>query len=124
MTEYILPEDVDDLVERKQWHYRDRGLMVSALGSPLPVFGEEVNPGLHLKAALLLTALNHNHPLLDGNKRLSWYVVTAFYEINGFDLYTTPEDGDRYIRLLAGENPPSLDDVQKWLDEHVRPFGE
>ena len=37
----------------------------------MPVFGEEVYPGIHQKAAVLISAINHNHPLLDGNKRLS-----------------------------------------------------
>jgi death-on-curing protein len=122
VTEYILPDDVDDLVERKGWHYRERGHMVSALGSPLPVFDEEVYPGLHLKAAVLLTGLNHNHPLIDGNKRLSWFVVTAFYEINGYDLYTSASEGDRFMRLIAGDEPPPLEDVRAWLEERARSF--
>ena len=71
MTEYIEPEDVDELVEDEGFHYRDRNGLLSALASPMPVFGEEVYPGIHQKAAVLFTAINHNHPLLDGNKRLS-----------------------------------------------------
>ncbi len=83
MTEYLHPEDVDELIADKGFHYRDRGGLLSALAAPMPVFGEEVHEGIHRKAAVLFTAINHNHPLLDGNKRLSWYLTAVFYDFNG-----------------------------------------
>ncbi len=122
MTEYIEPEDVDELVEDEGFHYRDRNGLLSALASPMPVFGEEVYPGIHQKAAVLISAINHNHPLLDGNKRLSWFVTVAFYDINGYDLRADAEDADRYIRLIAGANPPPPHDVELWLDTHTFPL--
>ncbi|WP_157536992.1 type II toxin-antitoxin system death-on-curing family toxin [Microbacterium sp. Root180] len=115
---------MDMLVESEGWHWRDRGLALSALGAPLPVFGEEIYPGLHRKAAVLLRALNLDHPLLDGSKRLSWYLVRAFYALNGYDLYATADEGDRYIRLVAGEAPPPLDDIELWLDKHAHPLAD
>lgn len=122
MTEYIEPEDVDELVEDEGFHYRDRNGLLSALASPMPVFGEEVYPGIHQKAAVLFSAINHNHPLLDGNKRLSWFVTVAFYDLNGYDLRADAEDADRYIRLIAGANPPPLRDIELWLDKHTFPL--
>lgn len=124
MTEYLEPEDLDDLIARKGFSYRDRNLMLAAVGAPLPVFGEEVYPGIHAKAAVLMLAVNRNHPLLDGNKRLSWYVTVAFYYLNGYLLEATPDDADRYIRLVASENPPTLEDVMLWLDKHARPMAD
>lgn len=122
MTEYIEPEDVDELVEDEGFHYRDRNGLLSALASPMPVFGEEVHPGIHEKAAALMSAINQNHPLLDGNKRLSWFVTVAFYDINGYDLRADAEDADRFIRLIAGANPPPSQDVELWLDKHTFPL--
>jgi death-on-curing protein len=122
VTEYIEPEDVDELVEDEGFHYRDRNGLLSALASPLPVFGEEVYPGIHQKAAVLISAINHNHPLLDGNKRLSWFVTVAFYDLNGYDLRADAEDGDRFIRLIAGANPPPLHEIELWLDAHTVPL--
>ena len=49
MTEYIEPEDVDELVEVEGFHYRDRGLLLSALAAPMPVFGERSIPGFTRK---------------------------------------------------------------------------
>jgi len=118
VTSYPLPQDVDDLVAEKGFTYRDRGLMLSALAAPMPVFGEVVYPGLHLKAAVLIIAINRNHPLLDGNKRLSWYLTVIFYALNGYDLHVDAGDGDRYIRLIAAGDE-SLQDVELWLDNHT-----
>lgn len=120
MTEYIEPDDVDEWVDHAGFVYRDRGLMLSALASPLPVFGEEVYPGLNLKAAVLLSAINHNHPLLDGNKRLSWVITGAFYELNGHDLVVPQREIDRQVRAVAA-GKLDLAGVQDWLDKHTRP---
>ncbi|WP_144829308.1 type II toxin-antitoxin system death-on-curing family toxin [Microbacterium sp. BH-3-3-3] len=119
MTEYLDPEDVDELIADKGFHYRDRGGLLSALAAPMPVFGEEVHEGIHRKAAVLFTAINHNHPLLDGNKRLSWYLTAVFYDFNGYTPTANPDEGDRFVRTVAGENPPSLSEVQQWFEEHT-----
>ena len=122
MTEYIEPDDVDELVEASAFHYSDRGLLMLALAAPMPVFGEEVYPGLHQKAAVLIGAINRNHPLLDGNKRLSWFITVAFYAINGFNLRAGDvDDADRYIRLIASSGV-SLSDIERWLEEHTSPL--
>ena len=122
MTEYVEPEDVDELVEAEGFRYRDRGLLLSALAAPLPVFGEEVYSGLHEKAAALMSAINRDHPLVDGNKRLSWFVAVAFYAINGFNLRADDiDDADRYIRLIAAGGVP-LGDIESWLDQHTHPL--
>ncbi len=122
MTEYIEPDDVDELVEMEGFTYRDRGLLLSALAAPMPVFGEEVYPGLHQKAAVLISAINRDHPLLDGNKRLSWFITVAFYAINGYNLRADDvDDADRVIRLIAAGGMP-LSDVEAWLDKHTAPL--
>lgn len=122
MTEYIEPDDIDELVEVEGFTYRDRGLLLSALAAPLPVFGEEVYPGLHEKAAVLISAINRDHPLLDGNKRLSWFITVAFYAINGLNLRVTDvDDADRFIRLIAAGDA-SVDHIAQWLEAHTVPL--
>ena len=114
--------EVAEIVEVEDFLYGDRGLLMLALAAPMPVFGEEVYPGLHQKAAVLISAINRNHPLLDGNKRLSWFITVAFYAINGFNLRTGDvDDADRYIRLIASSGV-SLSDIERWLDEHTSPL--
>lgn len=120
MTEYVTPDDVDELIEDEGFHVRDRNLLLSALAAPLPVFGEEVYPDVHQKAAVLLLAINHNHPLYDGNKRLSWYVVVAFYALNSFDLSVPQVEINRFVRSVA-DNRVTIDEVVAWLEDHTQP---
>jgi death-on-curing protein len=94
------------------------------MASPMPVFGEEVYPDLHVKGAVLLAALNRNHALSDGNTRLSWVTAVAFFEINGVDIVVDNQaDIDEFVRRVAAGGMP-LDDIAAWLRAHAHPLGE
>ena len=121
MTEYLEPPDVEEWVTARGLHFRDRSLLLSALAGPMPVFGEEVYPDLHQKAAVLLIGINRNHPLLDGNKRLSWLVTAVFYELNGFDLIVDRQaEIDTFVRAVAADDL-TRNDVIAWLAAHAHP---
>lgn len=122
MTEYVTPEDVDELCSEVGFHVRERSLLLSALAAPLPVFGEEVYPEPHQKAAVLISAINQNHPLFDGNKRLSWFVAVAFYELNGMDLSASAREIDDFIRGVAG-GAVSTQEIEAWLQRHTAELG-
>ena len=56
----------------------------SALHAPAAGFGEtEFYPDFVDKAAVLIVRLAKNHPLPDGNERVSWVALWMFMEING-----------------------------------------
>lgn len=121
-TEYVEPADVEDLIASTGFHVRDRNLLLSALAAPLPVFGEEVYLGLHNKAAALLVAINNNHPLSDGNKRLSWLVTKAFLALNGHDLAAdSVAQGNTFVRAVAAHQLDFLD-VVNWIERHTTPL--
>jgi death-on-curing protein len=85
VTEYLDLDDALHVVERLGFHVRDAGLLASALARPATtVGGAEAYPDLETKAAALLDSLGRNHPLIDGNKRLSWTLMALFCWINGF----------------------------------------
>jgi death on curing protein len=85
MTDYIDAEQALAVVERLGFHVRDFGLLQSALARPAAaMFGQEAYESIELKAAALFSSLAQNHPLFDGNKRLSLYLTFAFLRINGF----------------------------------------
>ncbi|KQV06818.1 type II toxin-antitoxin system death-on-curing family toxin [Leifsonia sp. Root112D2] len=118
MTEYLEPTDVDDLIASVGFHVRDRNLLLSALAAPLPVFGEEVYLSLYNKAAALLTAINRDHPLSDGNKRLSWIVTKGFLALNGHDLSAdSVSDGDEFVRSVADHQVEFIE-VANWIETH------
>lgn len=120
MIEYL---DLEDLLEiaravvGDEVAVRDYGLLGSALARPrATVFGEDVYPDLHLKAAALMHSLARNHALVDGNKRLAWTACRTFLAINGQGI-SAPED-DRFgfvIEVATG----ALEDVGK-LAERLR----
>jgi death-on-curing protein len=65
-----------------------------------------------------MIALNRDHPLSDGNKRLSWIVAKAFLALNGEHLAAdTVREGDAFMRAVAG-NQFKLTEVVEWIEAH------
>ncbi len=94
-----LADDLGQLV------VRDVGLLDSAAHRPQStVFGEDAYESIHQKAAVLLESILTNHPLVDGNKRLGWLSVYAFYGLNGYTL-DAPDDAayDLVIGVASGD---------------------
>ena len=118
-TVYVRPEAADAIVDGLGFYYRDRGLMVSALGAPLPVFGIEVHPSIHDKAAALMVAISRNHPILEGNKRTGWVVTTFFYAENGYDLVADVDDAVNFCLSVALRL--DIAEAAAWLEAHARP---
>ncbi|MGK5451046.1 type II toxin-antitoxin system death-on-curing family toxin [Streptomyces radiopugnans] len=70
---------------------RDMGLLVSAIERPRTnVFGAELYPTLHDKAAALLHSVARNHALIDGNKRTAWLAMRVFLRLNGVSASIPP----------------------------------
>ncbi|MFE1782111.1 type II toxin-antitoxin system death-on-curing family toxin [Streptomyces sp. NPDC059506] len=70
---------------------RDMGLLVSAVERPRAnVFGVELYPTLHEKAAALLHSVARNHALIDGNKRTAWLAMRVFLRFNGVSAGVAP----------------------------------
>ena len=92
-TAYLTTDDLLVLVEELGGlPVRDFGLLDSAAHRPqATAFGDDAYPYLNTKAAVLLESIVRNHPLVDGNKRLSWVAVVVFYGLNGLAL-RAPED--------------------------------
>ncbi len=95
------------------------GLLDSAVNTPLQTFGgRELYPSLLEKAARLGYGLIHNHPFLDGNKRIGTHAMLVFLDINGISLsYTDEELITVILRVASGET----DDrgLLEWLKAHV-----
>lgn len=107
------------IIEVLGLHVRDAGALASAVERPLQVvWGSEAYPGLHLKAAVLLDGINRSHPLIDGNKRLSFLMVARLYDMHGYRMPEDPDVNDRFIRRVADEHP-DLEVVATWLESRV-----
>ena len=112
MTAYLSTEDLFVLVEELGGlQVRDFGLLDSAAHRPqATVFGDDAYPDLDSKAAVLLESIARNHPLADGNERLSWVAVVAFYGINSLALQA-PEDAAYDLVIGVAEGRLTYADV-------------
>ena len=98
---------------------RDEGLLESAINTPLQTFdGQELYPTVLEKAARLGYGLIHNHPFLDGNKRIGTHAMLVFLDINNITL--SYEDDDliaAILRVASGEMDDS--ELLEWLKVHI-----
>jgi len=63
----------------------------------MSIFGTETNPSIWSKAATLLLCIANRHPFVDGNKRTSWAAAKVFLLLNGFQLTSSLEEGERTV---------------------------
>jgi len=96
---------------------RDYGLLESALGRPqATAFGEDAYADIHEKAAALLHSLARNHALVDGNKRLAFAAILAFYGLNGLRLTLTNDEAYRLVISVATGELADVADIAAALE--------
>ena len=119
MTLYPDPEIVIAQLTRVGFFVRDSGLLLSSLARPATsLFGEDAYATLALKTAALMDSIVNNHPMMDGNKRSSWFVANFFVELNGREIVATEDEAFAFILSIATGNQP-LEDVAHWLESHL-----
>ena len=119
MTEYIEPEQALAVVDRRGLRVRDQGLLFSALARPAAsMFGQDAYPDIFHKAAALFSSLAQNHPLFDGNKRLSLYLTFAFLRINGTRMTHTNDEAFDLV-LAVAQSRLELDEIAASLRAHA-----
>ena len=118
MTRFIqLPTFVKEL-ERVGFMVKDLGLLDSALARPkTSLFGEDAYPTLELKAAAMVESLILNHPMMDGNKRSSWFALNYFYALNGKVIVATQDEAFEYVLGVATKSL-DLNASAQWISQH------
>lgn len=123
MTRYLTLEQVLELAEAELGDVlvvRDLGLLDSAVHRPASsMFGQEAYPDLITKAAALLQSLAVNHPLIDGNKRLSWLVTDVFLRYNGVEPDTDDDSAYDLVIAVASGKMTELDEIADVLRTFV-----
>lgn len=111
-----------DLAEVLGFNCRDLGLLASAVQRPrTSAFGEDIYPNLELRIAALIDGINRNHPLVEGNKRLSWVCSIAYARINGFDLRASQDDIYDMVVGVAGEKT-EVPKTAEWISNHLQDY--
>lgn len=94
---------------------RDFGLLESALYRPQTGYYEDI---LQMAAALM-ESLFINHPFVDGNKRMAFFLTDIFLRMNGWKIKVGPKVGYRFIIPALNSKKSRYEKIEKWLRKHV-----
>ena len=99
---------------------RERTLVASALQHPLTkIFGQEMFPGVPLKAAVLMEGLIQSHPFVDGNKRTAVVAACTVLELNGCRL-DAPQDEVEGMAIRVATHAIGRDGLNQWIISRTR----
>ena len=101
------------------FYVKELGLLESALARPkTTLFGEDAYRTIELKGAAMMHSLKLNQPMLDGNKRTAWFMLTSFLFINGYHLEMST---DQALRLTLGlaTDELNLDEAAAMIRDHL-----
>ena len=74
------------------------------------------------EAAALMESLAVNHPFIDGNKRVAFFVTDAFLRMNGHYIDCDNYEAYRFFMSLFESNSFRYDNLLPWLNDNVRPM--
>ena len=124
MTRFVELAAFKNQAERVGFIVKDLGLLDSALSRPkTTLFGEDAYPALELKAAAMVESLILNHPMIDGNKRSSWFALNVFLELNGHQMAASQEEAFEYVLSVATKKL-DLQSSAEWIGQHMKPYSE
>lgn len=81
------------------------------------VYGKELYPTIHEKAAVYARVIITQHPFLDGNKRSGIMAAFTFLEVNGYRMTATNDEVFDYAREIATHSP-EIPSIASWLEAH------
>ena len=110
----------DDLLDRfgGEPGLRDAGGLESALMRPQIGYYD----GIIEEAAALMESLAMNHPFVDGNKRVAFFVTDTFLRINGHYIDCDSQEAYDYFMGLFDTNTFRFAELAAWLTETVKPL--
>lgn len=95
---------------------RDQGALESALMRP------QIGYYDHLldEAAALMESLAMNHPFVDGNKRVAFFVTDTFLRMNGRFIDCDNDAAYAFFMELFEQGRFRMAELSVWLEKHVR----
>ena len=97
---------------------RDAGSLESALMRPQIGYYD----GIIEEAAALMESLAINHPFLDGNKRVSFFVTDLFLRMNGHCIDCDSIGAYDHFMRLFDTNSFRFAELVAWLSDNVWPL--
>ena len=98
---------------------RDEGLLDSALAAPFQSFsGVDFYPTPLSKAVRLCCGLVHNHPFIDGNKRIGALALLVMLDLNHIEIIMSSKElEDAILSLASGDI--SDKSFLEWIQDHT-----
>ncbi|MCZ0940839.1 MAG: type II toxin-antitoxin system death-on-curing family toxin [Caldilineaceae bacterium] len=97
---------------------RDQGALASALMRPQLGYYD----GLIEEAAALMESLENNHPFVDGNKRVAFFVTDAFLRLNGQYIDCDSLEAFEFFMRLFETESFRYAALLPWLEAKVQPL--
>jgi len=97
---------------------RDITLLEAALMRPQIGYYTTLNE----QAAALMESLANNHPFLDGNKRVAFFVTDTFLRLNGYWINCDNEETYVYFMQLFANNKFRFEELLVWLNTKIQPL--
>ena len=95
---------------------RDLGALESALLRPQLGYYDS----LIEKAAAMMESLALNHPFVDGNKRVSFFVTDVFLRMNGSFIVCDGQEAYDHFVGLFDTHTFRFAELRTWLEGHVK----
>ena len=95
---------------------RDEGALASALMRPQLGYYDS----LIEEAAALMESLANNHPFVDGNKRVAFFVTDSFLRLNGHFIDCDSREAYEFFIGLFEKNSFRFAQLSPWLEEKVQ----
>jgi death-on-curing protein len=74
------------------------------------------------EAAAIMESLSNNHPFIDGNKRVAFFVTDDFLRLNGYFIDCDNDTAYSFFIGLYESNSFRFDNLVPWLEEHTSPL--
>lgn len=95
---------------------RDEGALAAALMRPQLGYYDSLTE----EAAALMESLANNHPFVDGNKRVAFFVTDTFLRMNGWFIDCDNEEAYAFFMRLFETRAFRFTELHSWLEEKVR----
>ena len=98
---------------------RDDGLLLSALARPFITFDQQdLYPTPTGKAAAIFESMVINHPFLDGNKRIAFFLLRLILLDHDMDV-AAGEDEKYDFTIAASMGKLDFDKIKAWIDSKL-----
>jgi death-on-curing protein len=95
---------------------RDLAALDSALARPQTGHYNNIEE----EAAALMESLAINHPFIDGNKRVSFFVTDVFLRLNGYYIGCENQSAHNFFMGLFESNKFRFKYLLPWLKKHIK----